>query len=176
MTPNIALGGNTAMEDVAALTNHLHRMLSEQGGSRPSAATLEETFAAYQRERMDRAKQIVQLSGIFTRAQARINPIFKFASYLIAYLPIGPAATHIGEIIRGGPKLEFLDAPEEFGPGSGNLSWRDDDREKARLKSKLESNGGKTTADGGVKNVWKRVVQAGVAVGTFVCAAKFLSR
>ena len=94
----------------------------------------------------------------------------------MAYLPIGPAATHIGEIIRGGPKLDFMDAPEGFGPDSVQLSWRDDDREKARLNRKLDNRSDKASAGGGVKNVWRRAMQAGVAIGTFVCAARFLSR
>lgn len=64
ITPNIAMGGNAAMESVMALSNHLQRIIKRQQGARPSAATLNRLLAAYQAERIERVRYIMNFSGL----------------------------------------------------------------------------------------------------------------
>jgi hypothetical protein len=47
VTPNIALGGNSAMEDVALLTNLLHLSIESHPHGRPNKATLGAAFRKY---------------------------------------------------------------------------------------------------------------------------------
>ncbi|KAI0909794.1 hypothetical protein F4823DRAFT_407066 [Ustulina deusta] len=122
-TPNIALGGNTAMEDVVSLTNHLHTMLKKAGGNKPDTAVLDAVFAQYQAERLERAKYVVTMSGLASRIQAEQTLLHKIAGLLIPVLPIGPVASNLGEYIRAGPKLDFVKIVDF---ASGRMSWKDE--------------------------------------------------
>ncbi|KAL8662412.1 MAG: hypothetical protein Q9202_004733 [Teloschistes flavicans] len=70
VTPNIALGGNSSMESVVVLCNHLRQMMVHQCGARPSPATLRNTVAAHQDERKPRMKHIMEYSSLITSVQA----------------------------------------------------------------------------------------------------------
>jgi 2-polyprenyl-6-methoxyphenol hydroxylase-like FAD-dependent oxidoreductase len=70
VTPNIALGGNSTMESVVVLCNHLERTLAAHHGGRVSRATLGRVFGQYQRDREKRMHEIMELSSLITRVQA----------------------------------------------------------------------------------------------------------
>ncbi|KAK3389430.1 hypothetical protein B0H63DRAFT_427900 [Podospora didyma] len=65
MTPNLGQGGNSSIESVASLMNHLHALVEEKPN--PSTAELEEAFASYQEERQAQVKFIAGLTGSYTR-------------------------------------------------------------------------------------------------------------
>ncbi|KAH7311416.1 FAD binding domain protein [Stachybotrys elegans] len=125
VTPNIALGGNTAMESVVVLCNHIKRMVTAQQGAKPSPATLEKTLMGYQTERHARAKEIMELSGLITKVQAWDTPLHKFmATWALPLQPDRTVPDQLGEIIRGAPKLEFV---EIDGFAKGRLPWKDEE-------------------------------------------------
>ncbi|ORY69604.1 uncharacterized protein BCR38DRAFT_332111 [Pseudomassariella vexata] len=122
MTPNIALGGNTAIEDVVVLCNHVHRMLQRQGGTRPDLSTLNHMFAAYQTERLDRTKFITNISGMASRAQAQTSPLYKLAAWLMPRLPDRGASDQLAGLIKAAPKVEFVPV-QDFAPA--RVPWED---------------------------------------------------
>ncbi|KAK3342064.1 FAD binding domain protein [Lasiosphaeria hispida] len=122
MTPNIALGGNTAIEDIIVLTNHLHHLLQTQ--PRPDTASLAKTFAAYQAERMARIKWATNTSGLMSRIQAQTTTFHKLGAWLLVRLPDrGAADKLLADYIRAGPKLDFLRVQ---GFPRGKLAWGDE--------------------------------------------------
>ncbi|KAI1169348.1 hypothetical protein F5B18DRAFT_646207 [Nemania serpens] len=121
-TPNIALGGNAAMEDIVTLVNGLHRLLKEGQGSKPEATALDGVLKGYQAERMERAKYMVFISGLTSRIQVQQTLAHKAVGLLMPLLPIGPVASHFSEYIRAGPKLDFVDDESSV---SGLLAWKD---------------------------------------------------
>ncbi|KAK4240606.1 hypothetical protein C8A03DRAFT_13092 [Achaetomium macrosporum] len=124
VTPNIALGGNTGIESVAVLCNHLQRMLQRSGDAKPTDADLHAVFAAYQSERHERVKQIMQLSSLITSVQAWETPWHRFlATWVLPLQPDRASADQIGEIIRTAPKLDYVDAK---GFPSGRMPWKYD--------------------------------------------------
>ena len=120
----MALGGNSGMESVVVLTNHLRRMLEQQQhGARPSKTTLNATFQAYQDERLPRMRRIMEFSSLISRVQAWDNPFLKWVSiYLLPYLPERKLANDLGEIIRKAPKLDFVPLGQW---NEGLLEWED---------------------------------------------------
>ncbi|OQE00300.1 hypothetical protein PENVUL_c054G07904 [Penicillium vulpinum] len=122
MTPNIALGGNSAMESVVSLCNQIQTMMVKQCGAQPSLATLTQAFAAYQTERQGRVKQVMEYSGLITKVQAWSSPIHWFlANWVLPLQPDRAIADDLGEIIRGAPKLNYVDLGEF---ASGKLEWK----------------------------------------------------
>ncbi|PVH72165.1 FAD/NAD(P)-binding domain-containing protein [Cadophora sp. DSE1049] len=104
--PNIALGGNSGMESVVVLCNHLERMMKNK--ETPSSATIDKVFAAYQDERLDRMKQISNLSSFITRIQAWDSLWHRFlGTWVLPLQPDRAMADQMGEIMRGAPKLDF---------------------------------------------------------------------
>ncbi|RYP52796.1 hypothetical protein DL769_010611 [Monosporascus sp. CRB-8-3] len=120
----IALGGNTAVEDIVVLTNYLHRLL-QGGNAKPSAAAFNGLFSTYESERMKRIKWATNTSGVMSHVQAQTTPLYKVAAWLLPLLPDRGAADQLlAEYIRAGPKLDFLSV-QGFAPG--RLPWKDDE-------------------------------------------------
>ncbi|KAK0616592.1 hypothetical protein B0T14DRAFT_538471 [Immersiella caudata] len=114
MTPNIALGGNTAIEDIVLLTNKLHRLLSHN--PKPTASDLTAIFTAYNTERLPRTKFATDTSGLMSRIQAQTTPLHKALAWILPYLPDrGAADMMLGEYIRKGPVLDFVEEEKENG-------------------------------------------------------------
>ena len=136
ITPNMALGGNSGMESVVVLTNHLRRMLDQQRGGRPSKTSLNTTFQAYQDERLPRMRRIMEFSSLISRVQAWDNPFLKWMSiYFLPYLPERKLANDLGEIIRKAPKLDFV----PLGPwNESRLEWEDTKVEEANKVGTLQ--------------------------------------
>ncbi|KAI9164120.1 FAD-dependent monooxygenase DEP2 [Paramyrothecium foliicola] len=164
VTPNIALGGNSAMESIVVLCNHLQRMIRAQHGAKPSLATLEKTFKAYQTERHARVKGVMELSGLITKVQAWETPFHKFlATWALPLQPDRTVANQLGEIIRGGPKLEYVEL-KDF--ARGRLPWKDEEREK-------EGNRVVSHAMSGISTLI-RASSAAVAIVFFVYIARLV--
>ncbi len=124
VTPNMAFGGNSGLESIAVLTNHLRRRLVSNNWARPSRTELEKLLSAYQAERLDRMKHIMQFSGEVTKVQAWHRPLDKlFATWLVPVLPDRTFGDQLGRIISNAPKLDFIDA-SAF--SSGHMPWQDD--------------------------------------------------
>lgn len=58
------------MESIVVLCNHLQQMMVDQSGAKPSLATLNKAFAAYQTERQARMMHIMDYSSLITNVQA----------------------------------------------------------------------------------------------------------
>lgn len=127
MTPNIALGGNSTIESIVVLTNHLHRVLAAHSGARPSRHTLSRLFAAYQAERLPRMAPIVDISSLLTRVQAWDGLAMRIlATWILPYQRDRAIADQLGEIFRTAPRLEFVDAVEGGGGEfAGKMAWAD---------------------------------------------------
>ncbi|KAJ8096591.1 hypothetical protein POJ06DRAFT_286786 [Lipomyces tetrasporus] len=109
ITPNIALGGNSAIESAVSL-------------SRPSLATLNQVFTAYQTERHGRMKHIMNFSRLITDVQAWCSPFHQFlATWVLPLQPDRALANQFGEMIRGVPKLAFVEAGDFV---SGKFEWK----------------------------------------------------
>ncbi|RYP71295.1 hypothetical protein DL771_004872 [Monosporascus sp. 5C6A] len=136
VTPNIGFGGNMALESVVVLCNHLQAMLAGQRGAKPSRATLNRAFAAYQEERRGRVVEVMELSSLITRMQAWDTPFHKFLATWVAPLQAERAiADQLGEIIRKGPKIAYgSDTAKGFGSG-GRLRWADEEEKEGLEKS-----------------------------------------
>ncbi|KAL8911259.1 MAG: hypothetical protein Q9171_003557 [Xanthocarpia ochracea] len=169
VTPNIALGGNSSMESVVVLCNHLRQMMGHQCGAKPSLATLNKTFAAYQRERQPRVKHIMEYSSLITSVQAWRTPFYKFiGTWVLPLQPDRAVADQLGEIIRGAPKLDFVDVQ---GFRSGRLPWKDEGPKKGLwtdCQNKNEGWFGKKLALSG------QMVSAALAFGVFVFIAQYI--
>lgn len=135
MTPNIALGGNAAIESVVSLCNHLHRMLA-RGDAKPSRANLIETFAAYQAEREERVKYAIKISGLATRIQAMTTLPYRFAAWVTPWLPERGAPDQLADYIRGSPKIEYLSTQ---GFPSGRVAWKDDEEKEMNRKLAIKA-------------------------------------
>ncbi|KAI0132728.1 hypothetical protein BJ170DRAFT_666126 [Xylariales sp. AK1849] len=118
--PNMGLGGNSSIESVAVLTNHLHQMLVGNNWRKPSSSKLEETLAAYQEERVGRMKHIFKFSS--SMSQGWKTPWYKFLStWILPALPDRLLAAEMSKIVSAAPKLDFLalkDLP------SGRVPWK----------------------------------------------------
>ncbi|KAL9127723.1 MAG: hypothetical protein Q9217_003453 [Psora testacea] len=163
VTPNIALGGNSSMESVVVLCNHIRQMMVNQCGAKPSLATLNKTFAAYQAERQPRMKQIMDFSSLITDVQAWRTPLYKFvATWVLPLQPDRAVADQIGEIVRDAPKLDFVDVGDF---AKGRLTWKDEDREVQRNQKIVMKSPG--SALGGM-------MSAAAAIGMFVLMAQYI--
>lgn len=133
VTPNIALGGNSGIESVVVLCNHLQRLLQEGGAAKakPSAAALDAAFAAYQGERLKRMQDILAVSSLITKVQAWDTPWHRFmATWLLPLQADRTTADQMSEIIRKGPKLDYV---ESKGFHTGRVPF-DDEKAAGRGK------------------------------------------
>ncbi|KAI1381392.1 FAD binding domain protein [Hypoxylon crocopeplum] len=176
MTPNIALGGNAAIESIVTLCNQLTRTLAKHQGAKPSRAALSETFAAYQAERWERINYAIKISGIATRIQAMTNPLYKLGAYATPWLPERGAPDTVGEYIRGSPSLDYVSLD---GFPRGRLMWKDEE-EKLNLQmgkttpKKKNVRALKVTNKTEKSGVFFQMMSLSVAVVMVVSALRFL--
>jgi hypothetical protein len=136
MTPNIGLGGNTAMESVVVLANLLNQTIKESPQGKPNAAALHRMLNEYQRLRLIRAKQFIEISGLVTKMQAWENGWYKFMTRIVPFLPDTTFANHLSNLLRGAPKLDFIPVP---GNPQGTVKWDDDVFEAKQREAKSGS-------------------------------------
>ncbi|KAK7931126.1 FAD binding domain protein [Apiospora marii] len=121
MTPNLGLGGNTAIESVASLVNLLHAAVQQAGsGSKPGPEAVEKLLSDYQAERRPRVKEAFDLSKSVTRFQARDSPFHYAMAHLAPYLPDASLANMVKPFIRAAVKLDFVTAT---GNRQGTVPW-----------------------------------------------------
>ncbi|KAI9730796.1 MAG: hypothetical protein M1818_008076 [Claussenomyces sp. TS43310] len=129
VTPNIALGGNSGMESIVVLCNHLHRVM--KNSEKLSTATIHDVFAAYQVERQERMRQIMELSSLITKVQAWDTLWHRVLStYVLPLQPDRATADQIGDIVCKAPKLDYLSTR---GFPSGRLQWKDKESEMDKV-------------------------------------------
>lgn len=122
--PNLAFGGNSAIEGIASLMNHLHRATADTKGARPSATALTRAFAAYQSEQRERLRQLVFLSNAFAKITTYATPLHRFLANWV--MPLGDeraVADRIGWYVARAPRLEFL--PSVVDGKTTRIRWGD---------------------------------------------------
>jgi hypothetical protein len=124
-----------ALESAVVLCNKIQEMLAAQNGLKPSRDVLNKAFEAYQEERCPRVTQVVDFSRLITQLQAWDTPFHKFyANWVTPFQSDRTVADMVGEIIRGGPKLAYVDTA---GFPQGRLSWKDEKQNIAASKGGL---------------------------------------
>ncbi|PYI07022.1 FAD/NAD(P)-binding domain-containing protein [Aspergillus sclerotiicarbonarius CBS 121057] len=118
MTPNIGQGGNSAIETVAALANHLASLRRQIPDRAPSLAELTTCLQAWQTERQDRAYKVWAAANEATRMEAGATLYHRVVAqyllpYLGSYVPDG-----MSDLIKGAEKLDFLPVPGRSLEGS----------------------------------------------------------
>src|SRR4051812_27855510 len=112
MTPNIAQGGNAAIESAAALSNSLKRLLGNATCEQPSFEEVTHSLRSFQKIREVRAKGTVEISNKMTRVEALKGlPERMLALYISPYTGdwFSDLAAHA---CVGAEKLEYLPDPE----------------------------------------------------------------
>ncbi|KAL1639417.1 hypothetical protein SLS58_007998 [Diplodia intermedia] len=124
VTPNIALGGNLAMESVAVLANLVVQAVRTAPGGKPGMAEIEALFAEYQRARVARAQGVCDVSRLVTRVQAWDGWMFRaMACYLGPLQRDQALAEQLAPVIKAGPRLDFV---PWTGRASHAVAWADE--------------------------------------------------
>lgn len=147
--PNLAFGGNSAIEGIASLMNHLHRATADTKGARPSATALTRAFSAYQAEQRERLRQLVYLSNAFAKITTYATPLHRFLANWV--MPLGDeraVADRIGWYVARAPRLEFLPSVVDGKTtrirwGDGAVGGKDTEAEEAAGESDEETRRGK---------------------------------
>ncbi|RAK99276.1 FAD-dependent oxidoreductase [Aspergillus ibericus CBS 121593] len=118
MTPNIGQGGNSAIETVAALANHLASLRRKTPDRAPSLTELKTCLQTWQTERHDRAHKVWSAANAATRMEAGDTLYHRIiGQYMLPYL--GSYLTDgMSELIKGAEKLDFLPVPARSLAGS----------------------------------------------------------
>ncbi|PHH71951.1 hypothetical protein CDD82_6243 [Ophiocordyceps australis] len=119
--PNMGLGGNSAIEGVACLMNHLDHALRTTKGSKPSATALNMAFAAYQSDQKQRVKELMGISNMVAKMHTSATRLHTFvANWVLPHLNDASFAAYVGDYIARAPKLNFLPCN---GYASGQMPW-----------------------------------------------------
>ncbi|KAK8029894.1 FAD binding domain protein [Apiospora rasikravindrae] len=139
--PNMGLGGNSAIEGIASLMNHIHRVLppelkqirtrldgSSMRNHKPSGTALNMAFAAYQKERQHRMRELMDLSTMVAKMHTYATPLHRFmANWMMPLLDDRRFANRVGSYIATAPKLDFL---PDVDFACGRLPWTSNTDEK----------------------------------------------
>ncbi|KAJ6172832.1 hypothetical protein N7470_001899 [Penicillium chermesinum] len=129
VTPNSALGGCTAMEDVVAITNEIHTLLNQHPNKKPSTVEISAAMQKYQDARIERVKTIVKVGGDLTRLQAFDGwYYYVMQRWVTPWIGLDTLAINIAKLCSGGVKLSFVDFKEQ----RGLLGWQDMMTKEAR--------------------------------------------
>ncbi|KAK2612306.1 FAD-dependent monooxygenase dep2 [Conoideocrella luteorostrata] len=139
VTPNSALGGNTAMEDAVVIANTLHSLLAAHPNKKPSDVELCDAMRKkYQDTRVDRARAIVRAGGDLTRQQAYDGwRAYLVQRWLTPVIGLDTLAKNIAGLCVTAPKLSYVDFEEQ----RGILGWQDTlaaEREKEQQDKMVE--------------------------------------
>ncbi|KAK4169846.1 Neuroligin-4, X-linked [Cladorrhinum sp. PSN259] len=117
-TPNLGLGGNTAIESAAALANGivaLDRRAKSFGlaAPYPTKSDIEKMLAEYQKKRKPRADEVVKASDTVTKAHTLYSWLDKILVFYILprfdeFIPAFKL-----ELMVGSEKIDFLPLPEK---------------------------------------------------------------
>lgn len=146
VTPNSALGGCTAMEDVVAITNELYRALHRHPNKKPSDVEIGAAMQHYQDSRLERVKAIVKVGSDLTRLQACDGWYFYIMQrWITPWIGLDMLAVNIAKLCSGGNKLNFV----EFQGQRGLLGWQDSMAEEAEKQTTVKASGGRASSWGG---------------------------
>jgi len=126
MTPNLALGANTAIESAAALGNALNTALKDAQGTSNGhldQAAVAAAFKQYQQNRLARATECKDKTGMNTRIHAWDGWFWKFFVKKVMIL-FGEkfVLKDTANLILGGVKLDYVPLKN---PHSGTIPWLD---------------------------------------------------
>nr|ART35001.1 putative monooxygenase [Fusarium aywerte] len=123
VTPNSALGGNTAMEDAVVIANTLNALLSMHPNKKPSDVELIDAMCKnYQDIRVDRARAIVKAGGDLTRQQAYDGwKAYIVQRWMTPIIGLDTLAQKIAGLCATAPKLSYVSFDEK----RGILGWQD---------------------------------------------------
>ncbi|KAL5084590.1 hypothetical protein Trisim1_011592 [Trichoderma cf. simile WF8] len=136
--PNMALGGNSAIEGVTRVINNIHNIMQTTKGPKPSGTALSHAFAAYEKEMKQRMRELMDISNMVAKMHTYATPVHKLLANWI--LPIANDklfANHMGGYLSAGPKLNFLPS---IGFTNGLMEWKvkpDDYDEKKSLEKEI---------------------------------------
>ena len=133
MTPNIGLGGNTAMESVVVLANLLNKAVKEHPHGKPDRAALQKLLAEYQKKRQKRLQEFIDFSSLATKMQAWETIWYKLFSRIVPFLPDNSFAKQASALFKAAPKLDFVPVP---GNPQGTVKW-DDEVAKTETKESM---------------------------------------
>ncbi|KAJ5918466.1 FAD-dependent monooxygenase [Penicillium verhagenii] len=134
MTPNVGLGGNSAMESIVLLSNLLNRAIQVHPGGRPDAKLVEQVLSEYQSLTKERMRKIIDFSNLATRIQAWDTPFHKLLSRVVPFLPDTTFAKQAAQLIKASRKLEYVQLPKR--DVTGTMPW-DDELQLAPNDSKV---------------------------------------
>ncbi|KAL7783646.1 hypothetical protein V8C37DRAFT_413647 [Trichoderma ceciliae] len=121
--PNMALGGNSAIEGVARLINNLHKVMQTTKGSKPSGTALNTAFAAYQQEMQQRMRELMGISNMVAKMHTYATPVHKFlANWVLPLSNDRNFADLMGGYFSAGPTLNFLPS---VGFTTGMMEWKE---------------------------------------------------
>ncbi|KAI9684598.1 MAG: hypothetical protein M1822_005686 [Bathelium mastoideum] len=123
MTPNVGLGGNSAMESVVVLTNLLHKAVKEHPYGKPDRAALQKLLTEYQTKRRTRVQEVIDFSKLATKMQAWETTWYKVLSRVVPFLPDDSFAKQASALFKAAPKLDFVPVP---GNPQGTVKWDDE--------------------------------------------------
>ena len=107
MTADLGIGANIAIESAVSLCNILQRELKSDPNRHPSQSELAAMFAEYQKDRFERAKAFVEISGKATRMHSYQT---LFDRYFVGYVAPYLANTQMwkfAESFAKAPKLNY---------------------------------------------------------------------
>ncbi|KAL0769515.1 hypothetical protein CaCOL14_008823 [Colletotrichum acutatum] len=172
VTPNSALGGNTAMEDAVTLANTIHALLGTHSNKKPSDVELRDAMRdKYQNARVDRARAIVKVGGDLTRQQAYDGWKAYFVQrWLTPIVGLDTLAKNIAGLCVTAPKLTYVDFDEK----RGILGWQDTlsavrEREVREEDERLKSEPSWGDLNGGFESVFPQVLSILVASWLAIC-------
>lgn len=112
MTPNLAFGGNTAIEGAVTLCNSLVKALDASATRPLSQSTLSGVFQEYQEKHKKRVRNIFTASYYYTRMQSWDNVIMRFiAKYIAPWMGDKLVADFTATLVKPGSKLDYVTVP-----------------------------------------------------------------
>lgn len=132
--PNMALGGNSAIEGVASVISHIHNVMTTTKGPKPSATALNMAFARYQREQRQRMIELMDLSNFVAKIHTYANPWYKLlANWVLPWSNDKTFADRVSKYIAKAPVIDFLPAT---GFTIGLFQWEKETRERGIEEAK----------------------------------------
>lgn len=122
------------MESMAALTNLLNREVKSHPEGKPNKETLDAIFQEYQERQIPRTQKIMKFANLITRVQAWDGFWMKLmALWVVPFQSDKKLGQDLGDIIRGGVKLDFVPIREYK---EKNILWDDEERPEEEASGK----------------------------------------
>ncbi|KAF4591870.1 FAD binding domain-containing protein [Ophiocordyceps camponoti-floridani] len=119
MTVNFGQGANSAMEDAAALTNHIYTSLLQQGVTKPTDEQMTKLLHRLQERQMPRISRIAGASWAAARVHARDGFVFKLVGRYLMPSRVwgGLVDARAFGLMADATALDMLSLPLGLGPG-----------------------------------------------------------